>query len=70
MEEIDLNDEWIIEKEDPLLPRDAIWLKDDKLFNVDVIRILSSQGEEIRAPSTNIVSSDIKRKHDDFSNKY
>ena len=42
VEEIDLNDEWITEKEDPLLPRDAIWLEDDKLFNVDVIRILSS----------------------------
>ena len=70
VEEIDLNDEWITEKEDPLLPRDAIWLEDDKLFNVDVIRILSSQGEEIRTPSTNIVSSDIKRKHDDFASKY
>ena len=42
VEEIDLNDEWITEKEDLLLPHDAIWLEDDKLFNVDVIRILSS----------------------------
>ncbi|RVW70587.1 hypothetical protein CK203_060636 [Vitis vinifera] len=35
VEEIDSDDEWIVEKEDLLLPHDAIWLEDDELFNVD-----------------------------------
>ena len=40
-------DEWITKKDDPFLPLDAIWLEDDELFNVDVIRIVSSKGEDI-----------------------
>ena len=42
VDEIDLNDEWIAEKEDLLLPLDLCWLEDNELFNVDVIRIVSS----------------------------
>ena len=51
VEEIDLDDEWITEKEESLLSHDAIWLEDDEVFNVDAIRIVSSKGEEIQAPS-------------------
>ena len=43
VDEIDLDDEWIAEKEDPLLPLDLCWLEDNELFNVDVIKIVSSQ---------------------------
>ena len=70
VEEIDSDDEWIVEKEDLLLPHDAIWLEDDELFNVDGVRIVPSKGEEIQAPSINICSSSIKRKYDEFASKY
>ena len=71
MEEIDSNDELIVEKEVSLLLLDTIWLEDDELFNLDVIRIVSSKGEEIQTPSINIVPShSCKRKHDDFASNY
>ena len=70
VEEIDSDDEWIVEKEDLLLPHDAIWLEDDELFNVDGVRIVLSKREEIQAPSINICSSSIKRKYDEFASKY
>ena len=38
VEEIDLDYEWIAEKEESLLPHDAIWLEDDEVFKVDAIR--------------------------------
>ena len=70
VEEIDFDDEWIIEKEAPLLLFDASWLEDEELFNVDVTRIASSKGKEIQAPSVNIVSShSYKRKQDEFASK-
>ncbi|KAL6313224.1 hypothetical protein AAG906_018690 [Vitis piasezkii] len=70
VDEIDSNDEWIAEKEDPLLPLDLCWLKDNELFNVDVIRIVSSQNQETQASSDNMVSSHSnKRKHDEFASK-
>ena len=43
VDEIDLDDEWIAKKEDPLFPLDLCWLEDNELFNVDVIKIVSSQ---------------------------
>ena len=43
VDEIDSDDEWIAEKEDPLFSRDLCWFKDNELFNVDVIKIVSSQ---------------------------
>ena len=43
VDEIDLDDEWIVEKEDPLLALNFCWLEDNELFNIDVIRIVSSQ---------------------------
>ena len=49
VDEIDLNDEWIAEKEDLLLPLDLCWLEDNELFNVDVIKIVSSQNQETQA---------------------
>ncbi|RVW51375.1 hypothetical protein CK203_094750 [Vitis vinifera] len=70
VEEIDFDDEWIIEKEAPLLLFVASWLEDEELFNVDVTGIASSKGKEIQAPSVNIVSShSYKRKHDEFASK-
>ena len=71
VEEIDLDDKWIVKKVIPSSHLIFIWLKDDELFNVDVIRIVSSKGEEIQEPkpSIDIVSSSIKRKHDDFASK-
>ena len=42
VDEIDSDDEYIVEKEDPLISLDLCWLEDNELFNVDVIRIMSS----------------------------
>ena len=41
--EINSDDEWIVEKKAPLLPLDLCWLEDNELFNVDVIRAVSSK---------------------------
>ena len=49
VDEIDSNDEWIAEKENLLLPLDLCWLEDTELFNVDVIKIVSSQNQETQA---------------------
>ena len=49
VDEIDLDDEWIAEKEDPLFSRDLCWFKDNELFNVDAIRIVLSQDKETQA---------------------
>ena len=49
VDEIDSNDEWIVKKENPLLPLDLCWLEDNELFNVDVIKIVSSQNQETQA---------------------
>ncbi|RVW32132.1 Retrovirus-related Pol polyprotein from transposon TNT 1-94 [Vitis vinifera] len=57
VEEIDSNDEWIAEKEDPLLPLDLCWLQDNELFNVDAIRVVSSNSQETQASSNHMVSS-------------
>ena len=69
VDEIDLDDEWIAKKEDPLFPLDLCWLKDNELFNVDAIIILSSQNQETQASSDNMVSShsNKKKKHDKFA---
>lgn len=42
VDEIDSDDEWITEKDEPLLLHDLYWFEDDELFNVDVIRVVSS----------------------------
>ena len=42
VDEIDSDDEYIVEKEDPLISLYLCWLEDNELFNVDVIRIMSS----------------------------
>lgn len=34
--ECDSDDEWIVEKEDPVLPKDSSWLDDPELFNVTI----------------------------------
>ncbi|XP_028065080.1 uncharacterized protein LOC114268155 [Camellia sinensis] len=38
IDEIDLNDEWIAEKEDHVLPLDASWLDEKELFDAEAIR--------------------------------
>ena len=71
VEEIDSDDEWIAEKEDPLLPLDLCWLQDNELFNVDVIRVVSSNSQETQASSDHMVSShSYKRKHNEVPSKY
>ena len=57
VEENDSDDEWIAEKEDPLLPVDLCWLQDNELFNVDAIRVVSSNSQEIETSSDHMVSS-------------
>ncbi|RVW81720.1 hypothetical protein CK203_049553 [Vitis vinifera] len=66
VEEIDSDDEWIAEKEDPLLPLDLCWLQDNELFNVDAIKVVSSNSQETQASSDHMVSShSYKRKHNE-----
>ncbi|KAG8391076.1 hypothetical protein BUALT_Bualt01G0150200 [Buddleja alternifolia] len=40
VDEIDSDDEWIAEREDPVLPNDASWIDDENLFTVDAIRLV------------------------------
>ena len=49
IKEIDSDDEWIAEKEDSLLPLDLCWLQDDELFNVNAIRVVSSNSQQTQA---------------------
>ena len=44
---LDFNDEWIVEKENPLLLLDICWLEDNKLFNTDAIRVMSSNEDNM-----------------------
>ena len=71
IEEIDSDDEWIAEKEDPLLPLDLCWLQDDELFNVDAIRVVSSNSQQTQASSDHMISShSYKMKHNEVPSKY
>ena len=71
IEEIDSDDEWIAEKEDLLLPLDLCWLQDDELFNVDAIRVVSSNSQQTQASSDHMISShSYKRKHNEVPSKY
>ena len=71
VEEIDSDDEWIAEKEDPLLPLDLCLLQDNELFNVETIRVVSSNSQETQASSDHMVSShSYKRKHNEVPSKY
>ncbi|OIT05049.1 hypothetical protein A4A49_65269, partial [Nicotiana attenuata] len=38
VDEVDSDDEWITEKEDPVLPEDPSWLDEENLFDIDVVR--------------------------------
>ena len=67
VDEIDSDDEWIAEKEAPLLLLDFCWLEDNELFNVDVIRVVSSKDQE---PQELSASHSKKKKHDEFASKY
>ena len=68
VDEIDSNDEWIVEKKDPLLPLNFCWLEDNGLFNIDAIRIVSSQDQGTQASLNKMVSSHSnKRKHGEFA---
>ena len=71
IKEIDSDDEWIVEKEDPLLPLDLCWLQDDELFNVNSIRVVSSNSQQTQASSDRMISShSYKRKHNEVPSKY
>ena len=45
VDELD-SDEWITEKDDPLIPLDLCWLEDNELFNVDAIKVVSFKDQE------------------------
>lgn len=59
LDEIDLDGEWIAEKEVPLLPHDTSCLEDKDLFNVDAVRNVSfkpcESGEEVCTHIVNIL---------------
>nr|CAN60560.1 hypothetical protein VITISV_035874 [Vitis vinifera] len=66
VEEIDSDNEWIAEKEDPLLPLDLCWLQDNELFSVDAIRAVLSNSQETETSSDHMISShSYKRKHNE-----
>ncbi|XP_028093919.1 uncharacterized protein LOC114294015 [Camellia sinensis] len=55
---IDSDDEWIAEKEGPVLPFDASWLDEEELFDAEAIRIVPittyDRSEENRSTTTTI----------------
>ena len=57
VDELDLDDEWIIEKEDPLHPLDLCWLEDNEFLNVDAISVVSFKDQETQASTDNMVFS-------------
>ncbi|CAL8153282.1 unnamed protein product [Prunus armeniaca] len=44
--EIESDDEWIAEVEEPILPTDLIWLNSQELYDVDVIRNMPTESYE------------------------
>ena len=63
VDEIDSDDAWIMEEEGPFLLLDLCWLEDNELFNVDAIRIVSSQDQETQVSSDNMVSSHSNKRN-------
>ncbi|KAI8568658.1 hypothetical protein RHMOL_Rhmol02G0217700 [Rhododendron molle] len=59
VDEIDSDDEWIAEKEDPVLPIGGSWLEDEELFDVDAIRTVPitpyERSEDTRSTITNTI---------------
>ncbi|KAI8555885.1 hypothetical protein RHMOL_Rhmol05G0208500 [Rhododendron molle] len=59
VDEIDSDDEWIAEKEDPVLPVGGSWLEDEELFDVDAIRTVPitpyERSEDTRSTITNTI---------------
>ena len=55
----------------PLLPLDLCLLQDNELFNVETIRVVSSNSQETQASLDHMVSShSYKRKHNEVPSKY
>ena len=48
VDEIDLDDEWIAKKEDPLFLLDLCWLEDNKLFNIDAIKLCRPKTKRLK----------------------
>ena len=68
VDELDSYDEWITEKEDPLLPIDLCWLEDNELFNVEAIKVVPFKDQETQASPDNMVSSQsYKRKRNELA---
>ncbi|OIS97551.1 hypothetical protein A4A49_50796, partial [Nicotiana attenuata] len=40
VDEVDSDDEWITEREDPVLPEEPSWLEEENLYDVDVIKMV------------------------------
>ena len=69
--EINSDDEWIVEKKAPILPPDLCWLEDNELFNVDVVKVVSSKDYETQVSLDNMIfSHSNKKKHDEFASEY
>ncbi|RVW35254.1 hypothetical protein CK203_085854 [Vitis vinifera] len=60
--EIDSDDEWIVEKETPIIPPDLCLLEDNELFNVDVVKVVSSKDQETQVSLDSIISSHSNKK--------
>ena len=76
VDEIESDDEWITEREDPVLPKDTSWLDDDELFSGDPIVSLPPEivdsALESEVPIIDVDSSPTskKRKVGECSSKY
>ena len=58
-------------KKIPSPPLDLCWLQDDELFNVDAIRVVSSDSQQTQASSDHMIfSHSYKRKHNEVPSKY
>ena len=69
VDELNSDDEWIVKKENHLIPLDFCWLEDNKLFNVDAIRVVSYKDQETQAsPDNMFFSQSYKKKHNEFTN--
>ena len=62
VDEIDSDDEWIVEKETPIIPPDLCLLEDNELFNVDVVKVVSSKDQETQVSLDSIISSHSNKK--------
>ncbi|XP_057954145.1 uncharacterized protein LOC131148466 [Malania oleifera] len=70
--EVASDDEWITEKEEPILPKDTSWFDDENLLDVDAIRalpVVPFEGDDVQATQASGSSHSnlpSKRKNSDY----